>query len=134
MSIRKTIAGLALVGAMTVGGGAAAFAQTDPSSSPPFPKHPNVTCADAVQWAAGAQARLDGLKARLDQARARRDRLVAEGHTERAKLLTDRIQIIQARINLAQDKLSRLESAIRDRCGNGDQGDQDSTQSTPANT
>jgi hypothetical protein len=134
MSIRKTIAGLALVGAMTVGAGATAFAQTDPStSSPPFPNHPNVTCADAVHWAADAQARLDALKARLDAVKARRDRLVAEGHVARAKLLTDRIQIIQARIDFAQDKLSLLEKGIRDHCGDDSQGDQDS-QSTPAAT
>ena len=55
MSIRKAIAGIALAGAVTVGGATAAFAQTDPAS-PPFPNHPNVTCADAVHRVADVQA------------------------------------------------------------------------------
>jgi len=134
MSIRTKIAGVALAGALTIAGGGTAFAQTDPaSSSPPFPKHPNVTCEEAVHWAATAQGRLDQFKARVADLKVRRDRLVAEGHYERARLLTERIQKIEDRISNAQDKLTNVEQRIRDRCGPGAEGDQGS-QDSQANT
>lgn len=133
MSIRTKIAGVALAGALTVAGGGTAFAQTDPASSPPFPKHPNVTCEEAVHWAATAQGRLDQIKARLADMKVRRDRLVAEGHYERARVLTERIQWVEDRIGTVQDKLTNIEQRIRDHCGPGadsDEGSQDSQANT----
>jgi hypothetical protein len=133
MSIRTKIAGVALAGALTLAGGGTAFAQTDPASSPPFPNHPNVTCEEAVHWAATFQARLDQVKARVADMKVRRDRLVAEGHYERARLLTERIQFVEGRIATAQEKLTNLEQHIRDRCGpNADGGE--SGQDSQANT
>ncbi|MGI8662488.1 MAG: hypothetical protein ACR2LQ_04645 [Acidimicrobiales bacterium] len=117
MNVRKTIAGFALVGAVTVGGAASAFAQSNPSSgAPPFPKHPDVTCAQAVTKVADFQARLDHAKSRVEDAKARRDRLVADGHPDQAQKLTDKIQKAEPRIAGAQDKLTKIEQTVKDHC------------------
>jgi hypothetical protein len=118
MNIRKTVAGLALAGALTVAGAGSAFAQTDPSSSsPPFPRHPNLTCPEAIQRVATAQGHLDQLKAAVADLRVLRDQLVAEGHTQWAQRLTDVIQRFEARIAKVQDRLTNAEQRVREQCG-----------------
>ncbi len=121
MSIRKAIAGIALAGALTVGGATAAFAQTDPAS-PSFPKHPNVTCADAVHRVADMQARLDHIKVGVEQAKAKRDQLVANGHPDAAQKLTDLIQTAETRITTVQTRLTKIEQTVEARCGSADDG------------
>ena len=116
MKIRTTIAGLALAGAVTLGGTGIASAQTDPSS-PPFPNHPNVTCEQAVSRTAQAQAHLDRLKGKVADLKVRRDRLVAQGELDRAQHLNQVIEWAEGRIAEAQQKLVKVEQVVRDHCG-----------------
>jgi hypothetical protein len=115
MNVRKALAGMALIGTLTVGWYAGvANAQTAAPTNPTTPTQP--TCDKAHDHVARLHSRVDALKDRIAKAEARVDQLRASGHNDRADRLARRIEAGKDRLAKLETRVAAIEVRVDQRC------------------
>lgn len=116
MKLRKTLAGLAISGALTAGFIGVAAAQTNSGSSGAPPAH-EFNCDTAKDHLARLHTRIEALKDHIAKAEARVDQLRKEGHNDRADALAKRVERAKDRLSRLEARLDRVQKRIDERCG-----------------
>jgi len=115
MNIRKALAGMALMGTLTVGGYAGvANAQTTAPTNPTT--QTQTSCDKAHDRVARLHSRIDALKDRIAKAEARVDELRANGHNDRADRLAKRIDTAKDRLAKLETRVADIEARVDQRC------------------
>jgi uncharacterized protein HemX len=115
--LTKTIAAVALTGALAVGAAGVAGAQEEPSTDTGGATATfSVDCADAGAKLQKAEDRVAEARTRLDEARTRRDELAAEGRTVLADRLTTRIDRVERRLDWFQEHVDTWQEKLAEQC------------------
>ena len=115
MSIRKALAGMALIGTLTVGGYAGvANAQTAAPINPV--EQTQASCDKAHDHLVRLHSRIDALKDRIAKAEARVDQLRASGHNDRADRLAKRIDAGKDRLAKLETRVAAIEARVDQHC------------------
>ena len=112
VNVRKIAAGIALAGALTVGGYAGvANAQTTSASTATTAAQPS--CDKADSHLTKLHHRIDALKDRIAKAEARVGVLRASGHNDRAEKVAKRVEAGKDRLATLQARVTTIEQ----KCG-----------------
>lgn len=120
MNIRKSLAVVALAGAVSLGYAGVAGAQpttTDPApTSPPVTQPHKFNCESAKDHLARIQHRLDQVKDRITKVEARIDKLRQNGHNDEADRLAKRVESAKDRLTKVEARLDKVTAKVHERC------------------
>src|SRR5258708_4281916 len=115
MKLRKTLAGVALVGSLTVGGYAGvAYAQNATPTNPAG--QTQTACDKAHNRLIRVHSRIDALKDRIATAETRVGELRASGDNTRADKIAKRIDAGNARLIKLEDRDATIEARVAQSC------------------
>lgn len=125
MKLHRTLAGLGLATAITLGGTAAAFAQgTDPAgpggSGPGTGQRPKLTTEERCEKAPDILERLENRTAHLTERLAKleeaKQKAIAEGNTELAERIQQRIDKLTERLARVEGFITKVQDWVAENC------------------